>query len=392
VLTVVSKEPGVTHVAFARLDGRVSVTPVLGTAAAEIGHDILIYVGPDGGLMASRIDERARRMIPGAIALGETPSHVPGAILTSWNASRSGTLAYANAFATNQVMYVDRSGAAVPAIDELASFRRVRVSPDGTRLALEKFDGDADIWLYTIPSRTLTRLTTTGRNSDPLWTADGKRIAFTTSLEGVRGRFIASRAADGSGVMDTIVGNDASLASKYAASWSHDGGAIVFEEFTGVVPARLSMMRAGERPTVVVSSGDGPRRMGAVSPDGHWIAYVAGDEGVTDVYVSPFPGPGGRYQVSDHGGSQPVWAHNGRELFYRDRASVVAATVATAADFHVTDRKALFKDSYLNSNVLQWDVMPDDRHFVMIRPDEAGVQMTVVTNWLRELNAKLPPR
>jgi hypothetical protein len=152
------------------------------------------------------------------------------------------------------------------------------------------------------------------------------------------------------------------------------------------------MMRAGERPTVVVSSGDGPRRMGAVSPDGHWIAYVAGDEGVTDVYVSPFPGPGGRYQVSDHGGSQPVWAHNGRELFYRDRASVVAATVATAADFHVTDRKALFKDSYLNSNVLQWDVMPDDRHFVMIRPDEAGVQMTVVTNWLRELNAKLPPR
>jgi hypothetical protein len=87
-----------------------------------------------------------------------------------------------------------------------------------------------------------------------------------------------------------------------------------------------------------------------------------------------------------------LWSHNARELFYRDAASVVAATVATAGGFHITGRKALFKDSYLNSNALQWDIMPDDQHFVMIKPDDAGVQMTVVTNWQRELKAKLSPR
>jgi hypothetical protein len=147
------------HVAFATLDGNVTMAPVLGTAGPEVGNGILIYIDSAGALMASRIDERAHRIIPGAIALGEKVTSVPGAVLTSFNASRSGTLAYANAFAAKQVVYVDRSGFASPAMEELAAFRRARVSPDGTRLALEKFDAGSDIWIYTISARTLTRLT-----------------------------------------------------------------------------------------------------------------------------------------------------------------------------------------------------------------------------------------
>jgi eukaryotic-like serine/threonine-protein kinase len=389
-LAVGSGIPGAFHLAFATLDGKITMTTAAGRPGGEVGGNILVYLA-DERLMAQRIDERKRRLIGGALALSESPLRTAGGPFATWNASPNGTFAFANQFAANQVVYVDRSGVAVPAIAQLRGFREARISPDGSRIAAMVADTNTNIWVYTIATKTFSRLTTTGGSTDPVWSVDGKRLAYTLQL--ARIRTVVSRAADGSGAMDTLVARDlVPEASKYADEWTKDGQAIIYDE---LMPQhdRISMLRRDEhQPTILVPSPDAETRFGRISPNGRWIAYQTGRGGATEIFVSAFPSLAGRYQVSSGGGSQPVWAHNGHELFYRDGTSVVAATVQLAGEFRVIDRKPLFKDSYMNSGGMQYDIMPDDKHFLMIKPDDAGAQMTVITNWVRELNAKLPPK
>ena len=105
----------------------------------------------------------------------------------------------------------------------------------------------------------------------------------------------------------------------------------------------------------------------ALSPDGHWLAYQSDQTGQTEVYVQSYPAPGARVPVSLEGGSEPAWAHSGRELFYRVGDSLMAASVTMAPAFAVTGRRRLFAGPFLNGGTFrEYDVAPDDQHFVMI--------------------------
>jgi hypothetical protein len=115
----------------------------------------------------------------------------------------------------------------------------------------------------------------------------------------------------------------------------------------------------------------------ALSPDGHWLAYQSDQTGRMEVYVQSYPVPGARVPVSLQGGSEPVWAHNGRELFYRSRDSLMVATVTLSPGFAVTARRSLFAGTFLGgTGFREYDVAPDDQHFVMIS-GEAG-QATLI--------------
>ena len=134
----------------------------------------------------------------------------------------------------------------------------------------------------------------------------------------------------------------------------------------------------------------------AISPNGSWLAYVSNRSGVNEVYVVPFPEAGGSLRkVSVNGGVDPMWAHGGEELFYRNNANeLVSVEVSTDTTFTVFEEHVLFSMApYLSSNGHpMYDVSPDDQSFVMLRIEQAlsGSELIVVVNWAEELREREP--
>jgi eukaryotic-like serine/threonine-protein kinase len=131
------------------------------------------------------------------------------------------------------------------------------------------------------------------------------------------------------------------------------------------------------------------------SPDGHWLAYTSNESGRFEVYVQSFPGPGARWQISINGGDQPVWARNGRELFYREENKMMSVAVTTRSTFSVGTRTLVFAGPYQHSPSLgpaDYDVSPDGRQFLMIQPslqEPTATQINVVLNWFEELKPRV---
>ena len=132
------------------------------------------------------------------------------------------------------------------------------------------------------------------------------------------------------------------------------------------------------------------------SPDGHWLAYVSDESGRKEIYVQPYPGPGGKWQISTEGGAEPTWNRNGRELFYRSTDKMMAVNIATQPSFVVSKPKVLFEGQYVPTSPtsLTYDVSPDGQRFLMLKPSEsaevAPTQIDVVLNWFEELKQKVP--
>jgi len=127
----------------------------------------------------------------------------------------------------------------------------------------------------------------------------------------------------------------------------------------------------------------------SLSPDGHWVAYASNESGRLEVYVRPFPGPGGRWQVSLEGGTEPLWAPSGRELFYRNGNRMMVAAIAPLPTFTVGARRQLFEGNYLSDPVYRtYDVTRDGRSFVLVRSPKPTGDFIVVLNWFDLLRAR----
>jgi serine/threonine-protein kinase len=135
------------------------------------------------------------------------------------------------------------------------------------------------------------------------------------------------------------------------------------------------------------------------SPDGHWLAYTSDESGRAEVYVRPFPGPGGKVQISTEGGGHPLWAGNGRELFYRSGDKVMSVSLTLEPEPRPARPVQLFEGRYAEAplfivqELLYYDVARDGQHFVMIKPVESESEPTelhVVLNWFEELKARVP--
>jgi serine/threonine-protein kinase len=130
------------------------------------------------------------------------------------------------------------------------------------------------------------------------------------------------------------------------------------------------------------------------SPDGHFIAYNSDESGRAEVYVRPYPGPGGKWQISTDGGTEPVWNPKGRELFYRSGNKMMAVDVTTEPTFSVGKPKMLFEGAYIPTprSFPDYDVSPDGERFLMLKSTEqsAPAQINVVLNWFEELKQKVP--
>ncbi len=176
-----------------------------------------------------------------------------------------------------------------------------------------------------------------------------------------------------------------------AYGWSSDGRSLVLDELSLGSLTRISAFRLGDSTTTSIVSAptNAVTRLPSLSPDSRWIAYTSNESGRMEVYVTQFSGRGGKWQISTNGGDQPLWSKSGREIFYRDAANVIAARVVTSPTFAVTSRAVLFEDVYLRANTSNWDVMPGDQQFVMLKAADEAAQLVVVTNWTAEVRRRL---
>jgi Tol biopolymer transport system component len=260
---------------------------------------------------------------------------------------------------------------------------------------------NSDIWIWDLVHKILTRLTFEGTNSSPLWTPDGKRIAFMSYREGKY--HIYWKSADGAG-KDELLGS-APAGATIPASWSDNGKTMVFSEFnprsTGYCIGVLSM--EGDRKfKSLIKSEKYHDSQPQISPDGGWLVYASDESGRNQIYVRPFPEVNsGRWQISTSGGDSPLWSPDGREIFYRNDDAVMAVSIKTAPSFSIETPRILFRGTY-DSNTLSapspWDISPDGKRFLMLTQTaedekstaEAPRKIVVVLNWMEELKQRVP--
>jgi serine/threonine-protein kinase len=301
------------------------------------------------------------------------------------------------------LVWVNRKGTEQPLPAPPHAYANPRVSPDGRQVALDIAEaGKQDIWLYDLLRDTLTRLTFEGSNAFPIWTPDGKRVAYRS--QGAGGYNISWRPADGSGAEERLTTVDA--ASQTPAAFSPDGRTLVYHEQgpspkTGYDLWMLPLQ--GERKPQPFLQTPFNERNARLSPDGRWLAYVSDESGRFEVYVRPFPGPGGKWQISTEGAAEVTWSAKGNELFYRTgspREKMMVVDIQTQPSFSAGKPRQLFEGPYASNAVggslsADYAIASDGQRFLMLKPKEqqqqtALTQINVVQNWFEELKRRVP--
>ena len=184
------------------------------------------------------------------------------------------------------------------------------------------------------------------------------------------------------------------------SSVSPDGKALAYSQIARGTGSDIWILPLeGERKPRLFLQAQSNQQAAMFSPDGHWIAYVSDESGRPEIYVQAYPGPGGKWQISTDGGTQPVWARNGRELFYRNGDRMMAVGIATQAGFQAGTPQMLFERPGLGGAqqgvpTPDFDVSPDGQRFLMLKAGEdqqsALTQIHVVLNWFEELKRRVP--
>jgi len=359
---------------------------------APSGH--LVYA-QGGSLMAALFDRQRLTIIGTAVPVVEAVSQSPTTGAAQYSFSATGSLVYVSGgiqSAQAKLVWVSRNGAEQPVSAPVHAYIFPRLSPDGRRVAVGITESESQIWLYDLSRDTLTRFTFEGNtNSNPVWTPDGKKIAFNSNKAGPLNPFW--QLADGGGGLERLT---TSLYANVPMSWSPDGQLLAFVEVNPTTGVDIWVLRMSDRkaqPFLRTPFNESAPRF---SPDGRWLAYISDESGRFEIYVQPYPGPGGKWQISTDGGREPMWNPNGRELFYRSGDKMMAVDIATQPAFTVSKPRMLFDGLYSPSPLTtpNYDVSPDGQRFLMLKPSEqtqAGLtQINVVLNWFEELKQKVP--
>jgi Tol biopolymer transport system component/predicted Ser/Thr protein kinase len=383
---------------------------------ASTGH---LVFAQGGSLMAVPFDPQRLTTTGAAVPVVEGVAQSQSNGATQYSFSTTGSLVYISGgiqSVKSRLVWVSRNGAEQSVAAPVSGYLFPRLSPDGRRLAAVISELESQVWLYDLSRETTTRLTFEGTlNNAPVWTPDGKRIAFQSNKEGQLNLFW--ELADGSGGLERLTISENLQAPM---SWSPDGKLLAFLEINSSTQREIWVLRMGDpslssgqvpslRSGQVPSAGSGQSRKAQLftrtrfdeaeprfSPDGRWLAYISNESGRFEIYVQPYPGPGGKWQISTDGGMDPVWNPNGLELFYRNGNKMMAVDVSSNPSFAAGKPRMLFEGKYEGAPVpvANFDVSPDGQRFLMLKPAEqeqaAPTQINVVLNWFEELKQKVP--
>lgn len=376
-----------------------TTTVTKGMFASLTSTGYLLYFTADSTLMAAPFDQGKLELAGPAIPLVEHVSaNLNGYFFCAL--SGTGTLLYRSGGSADRSapVWVERDGTA-RAVDLGWSFQgnstnsSVALSPDGTRLAVSIAGADTwDLWIKQLDTGPLSRLTFKGAvNRRAAWTPDGESVTFISNRSGLYE--VWKKRADGSTATEAVLSAEREI---FQSVSSPDGAWMVYRVGTntrGGNPDIYAIRPASDTAGVPLVASEFWERAPELSPDGRWLAYASNESGREEVYVRPFPeAASARWQLSRDGGSEPVWAHGGRELFYRSGdGGMVAVRVTTGASFEMGEQTVLFPDSlYLRgAGHAMYDVSPDDQRFVMFRTVDTEGTLILIQNFLEELKQRV---
>jgi hypothetical protein len=383
---------------FSALNGKENHLVLRGHSEAKYSAGRLLYEH-DGVLMAQRFDPASGVLKGEAERLAEDVLQDSTTWKATFDASGDALLAYATGgIIPAQPMWYDRTGKELGAAGSKAfNLNSVRISPDGTKVVTESGETNADVWVYDLKRNVNTRLTfaSTGASTSPVWSPDGRWIAYV----GVRSpspsspptvNAIYRKPANGGGQEELLVEGDSP--NKILDDWSPDGNSLLFTVGDTAATGQIWMVPlTGEHKAVPLIQGNFVAAWPRFSPDGHWIAYSSTESSRPEVYVIPFHGGTGKWQISNTGGTGPVWRPDGKELFYwsadNSLMSVEISLQTGVVELGTARALAHWNSPIGNigmSNPL--DVTKDGQRFIAVAVGQQPSRpITLVTNWDAEL-------
>jgi Tol biopolymer transport system component len=384
------------------LDGGAPVRLMASDTRATYADGHLLYTS-QGALLAQPFDANRLATSGEPIVLARNVSTNPGTAAGDFSTSTTGMLSYRSSATAvqTQLAWVDRTGRLIEKVGAPADQTSLALSPDGKRLAISVFDVSRrarDIWIHDLVRGVRTRFTLNqGDNWVAVWSPDGTRLAFSANVGSLLDVF--EKSADGAGSETRIA--EASGNNKFVRDWSPDGSALLYVNGRSRSPTGndIWVLPVGTpgtpKPFVMTRFNENEPRF---SPDGRWVAYISDESGQNEIYVTPYPGPGGKWQVSKAGGVDPAWGRNGRTLFYLEGTSLIEVAVTPRGNtFDVGTAQQLFDARFRSENYLGqgvgrvFEVSPDGQRFLIdIVENDAASQtpITVITNWTSMLSAR----
>jgi serine/threonine-protein kinase len=380
----------------------------VGTEGRYLPSGHLVYA-VSGVLFAVPFDARRHQTTGPAVSVVEGVVRGTGPYAGAhavYTVSDNGTLAYVPgpasiSSAQREVNLIDRTGVSEPLKLPSATYEAPRVSPDGTRIVVGSDDGkEATVWVYDLSqTHAPLKLTFGGRNRLPIWSHDGKYVAFQSDRDGDGGLF--RQLADGTGPVERLTKPDPGT-THVPNAWSSDGRTLLLDVVKDSAFS-LSTWSSSDK-KVVAFAGVPPssRATTAVfSPDGRWVAYTIrpGESGRNAVYVQPFPPTGSKYQISrDDDGHHPLWSPDGKQLLYNPGSGPVSVSVTTQPSFSFGIPEPVPGRELVNvgpGNARSYDFTPDGKYMIgvasVVRNAQGGnPRINVALNWFRELQERVP--
>jgi serine/threonine protein kinase/Tol biopolymer transport system component len=367
------------------------------------GTNQLVYA-PTGHLLYAKLPElfsvpfdAASRSVTGnAVRVAQDVDYTNAGGTSQFSLSATGTLVYLSGRGTQgmrtRLVAVDRAGKASPLPLDMRDYSDPRVSPDGRQVTAHLQDAQNDVWVADAARGTMSRLSfDPAEDETPIWSPDGRTVAWSAT-RGTLARGIFRRPADGSGKEELVwsLENHAHL-----RDWLPDGRALLVEILDPKLGMDIWRLDLGEKPTAsVFLQTPFNERASRLSPDGRWLVYSSDESGRDEVYIQSFPSAGAKVQVSTGGGEQPVWARNGKAVFFRGAGAIQEATFETSPRLAVGKPHALFPDFFESPQMsahTSFDVFPDGR-FLMIQAADSRLNagpsrndLIFVFNWFEEL-------
>jgi Tol biopolymer transport system component len=281
-----------------------------------------------------------------------------------------------------RLVSVDRAGYPTPLAAPPKAYAAPRVSPDGRKLLVTIIDDATEnVWLYDFATGTLNPVTSTGDTRFPIWTPDGDRATFCSGDGGPANLFWARIAEPES--PERLSSSDN---IQLPGSWSPDGQMLAFVERQPTSGRDIWLLRMKDRTAHPFVSSPYDESAPRFSPDGRWMAFVSNESGRNEVYVSPLTDGARKQQVSNDGGAEPVWGHNGRELFYRSARKMMAVSVMLSDNIRIGKSQTLFEGSFEQGTIdtANYDITSDQKRFLMVAEGEgasAQSALHVLINW-----------
>jgi dipeptidyl aminopeptidase/acylaminoacyl peptidase len=293
-----------------------------------------------------------------------------------------------------QLEWVDRTGKTLGSLADRVAYDEAVVSPEGRSVAASVLDlkaGTHDIWICDVERNLKTRFTFEPSDEvSPRWSPDGRSLVYVAARGAQQGLY--RKRIEGSAGEELLYSSDT---IKTANGFSPDGKLLAYGEVGSETNFDIWILPlTGDRKPYPFLKTNFSEGNAAFSPDGKWLAYNSNESGKLEVYVTAFPGPGRKWQVSAQGGAYPVWRQGGKEILYQELSSNKIFTVPVTLKGDTPDfgrpTELFVAPPPLTGVASHFDPTADGKKFIVVRPNqtrETG-SLTLVVNWPAELKGK----